>query len=69
MQRMECPCVAEIKNPQEITMSTKPTAPKAPMTQTAAARIQSVAAKGNGGQTPKGSFASRAARAAAHNGK
>ena len=50
-------------------MSTKAATPKAPMTQTAAARIQSGAAKGNGGQTPKGSFASRATRAAARNGK
>lgn len=47
-----------------------PKAPvKAPMTKSAVARIQSATAKNNGGQVAKGSFASRAARAAARNGK
>lgn len=40
-----------------------------PMTTKAAARIQSTTAKGNGGQTPKGSFASTAQSAAAKNSK
>ena len=38
------------------------------MTKSAAARIQSAAAKSNGG-TPSGSFAARAQRAASKNGK
>lgn len=38
-----------------------------PMTQTAASRIQSSTAKQHGGGVPKGSFASRAQRAAARN--
>jgi hypothetical protein len=38
-----------------------------PMTQTAAARIQSAAAKTNGGQVTAGSFAARAMSAAAKN--
>lgn len=38
-----------------------------PMTQTAAARIQSSTAKANGGQVPAGSFAARAMSAAAKN--
>jgi len=42
---------------------------KTPMTSKAAARIQSATAKSNGGKTPKGSFASRAQRAAAKKGK
>jgi len=47
-----------------------PKAPvKAPMTKSDAARIQSAAAKSNGGQVPKGSFASRASSASARNGK
>ena len=37
------------------------------MTTSAAARIQSGAAKTNGGGAPKGHFAGRAQRAAAHN--
>lgn len=37
---------------------------KTPMTPEAAARIQSATTKANGGITPKGSFASRAQRAA-----
>ena len=36
-----------------------------PMTSKAAARIQSAAAKTNGGQVPKGIFSTRASRAAA----
>ncbi|WMN64954.1 hypothetical protein [Vibrio parahaemolyticus] len=40
---------------------------KAPMTPSAAARIQSSTAKGNNGQTPKGSFAARAQSSAAKN--
>lgn len=40
-----------------------------PMTPIAAARIQSAAAKANGGQVAKGSFAARAQAAAAKNGK
>ena len=39
-----------------------------PMTQEAAARIQSADAKTKGGQTEKGSFAARAQSAAAQNG-
>ncbi len=39
------------------------------MTQKAASRIQSSQAKQNGGKVPKGSFASRAQRAAARNKK
>lgn len=35
----------------------------------AAARIQSATAKNNGGKVPKGSFSTRAQRAAAKNGK
>lgn len=42
---------------------------KTPMTNTAAARIQSAQAKGNGGQVVKGSFAARAQRAAEKNSK
>ena len=42
---------------------------KTPMTPEAAARIQGNAAKQNGGQVPKGDFAGRAQRAAAHNQK
>jgi len=38
-----------------------------PMTQTAAARIQSTAAKTNGGKVTAGSFAARAMSAAAKN--
>jgi hypothetical protein len=41
--------------------------PKNPMTPGAASRIQSSTAKSNGGKVPKGSFASRAQRAAAKN--
>lgn len=37
------------------------------MSQAAASRIQSVAAKANGGSVPKGSFAARAQSAAAGN--
>ncbi len=37
------------------------------MTTTAAARIQSGAAKANGGGVPKGHFVGRAQRGAAHN--
>ena len=37
---------------------------KSKMTSKAAARIQSSTAKSNGGKTPKGSFASRAQKAA-----
>jgi len=40
---------------------------KTPMTPKAASRIQSATAKANGGSVPKGSFASRAQRAAAKN--
>ncbi|AUW38546.1 hypothetical protein [Vibrio mimicus] len=40
-----------------------------PMTPSAAARIQSSAAKASGGQVAKGSFAARAQAAAAKNGK
>ena len=40
---------------------------KTPMTPKAAARIHSVAAKQNGGNVPKGSFAAKAASAAAKN--
>ena len=40
---------------------------KTPMTSKAASRIQSATAKANGGSVPKGSFASRAQRAAAKN--
>ena len=53
-------------------MTTKdfgPTAPATPMTPDAAARIQAATAKANGGTVPKGSFAARAARAAAKGGK
>ncbi|RKZ77074.1 MAG: hypothetical protein DRR19_28225 [Candidatus Parabeggiatoa sp. nov. 1] len=39
---------------------------KTPMTQTAAARIQSAEAKANGGKVAKGGFASRAQSAADH---
>ncbi|MCF6303203.1 MAG: hypothetical protein L3J13_08390, partial [Devosiaceae bacterium] len=39
----------------------------APMTTRAAARVQSTTARATGGQTPKGSFAARAQRAAAKN--
>lgn len=39
------------------------------MTKKAASRIQSSTAKSNGGNVSKGSFASRAARAAAKNAK
>ena len=42
---------------------------KTPMTPEAAARIQGHAAKQHGGQGPKGDFAGRAQRAAAHNQK
>lgn len=42
---------------------------KAPMTPEAAARIQSHEAKINCGKVEKGSFTSRAQRAAAHNQK
>ncbi|MEO1927595.1 MAG: hypothetical protein ABGX26_02790 [Nautiliaceae bacterium] len=40
---------------------------KIPMTSKAASRIQSATAKANGGRVPKGSFATRAQRAAAKN--
>jgi hypothetical protein len=40
---------------------------KGTMTKTAASRIQSTTAKSSGGETPKGSFASRAQSAAAKN--
>lgn len=39
------------------------------MTQAAAARIQSVTAKANGGSAPKGSFAARAQSTAAANSR
>ena len=42
---------------------------KTPMTQSAASRIQSSAAKSNGGGAPKGHFAGRAQRAAEKNSK
>lgn len=53
-------------------MTTKthtPAAPVTPMTEAAAARIQSATAKANGGPVPKGSFAARAQRAAVKSGK
>lgn len=40
---------------------------RSPMTFSAAARIQSAIARGNGGQVARGSFAARAQSAAAHN--
>jgi hypothetical protein len=40
---------------------------KTPMTKSAAARIQSGAAKSNGGGAPKGHFAGRAQKAATNN--
>ena len=40
---------------------------KTPITPKSASRIQSATAKQNGGTVPKGSFASRAQAAAAHN--
>lgn len=40
---------------------------RSPMTSSAAARIQSATARGNGGQVARGSFAARAQSAAAHN--
>lgn len=40
---------------------------KAPMTQSAAKRIQSAEAKANGGQVAKDSFAAKAQKAAAKN--
>ena len=46
-----------------ITMSNN----KTPMTPKAAARIQSVTAKQNGGQVPKDSFAAKASSSAAKN--
>lgn len=42
-------------------------AKQTPMTKAASARIQSATAKQNGGQTPKGSFGSRAQSASAKN--
>jgi len=59
-------------NSERTNMTTKdfgPTAPATPMTPDAAARIQAATAKANGGTVPKGSFAARAARAAAKGGK
>ncbi|MFT5706018.1 MAG: hypothetical protein ACI9ES_000289 [Oceanospirillaceae bacterium] len=41
---------------------------KTPMTPTAASRIQGAAAKSNGGQVTKGSFAAKAQSVAAKNG-
>ncbi len=46
-----------------------PAAPSAPMTQTAASRIQSATARSTGGAVAKGSFAARAQSAAAKGGK
>jgi len=40
---------------------------RSPMTQSAAARIQSAGAHANGGKVSAGSFAARAQAAAAHN--
>jgi hypothetical protein len=45
----------------------KSSAKSTPMTSQAAARIQSIAAKANGGQVKAGSFAARAQRGAAAN--
>ena len=42
---------------------------KTPMTKSAAARIQSSAAKSNGGGAPKGHFSGRAQRAVTTNSK
>ena len=42
-------------------------APKVPMTQNAAARIQGASAKANGGKVSKGSFSARAQAAATKN--
>ena len=42
---------------------------KTPMTKTAAARIQSSAAKNNGGGAPKGHFSGRAQKASTNNSK
>lgn len=49
------------------TKSSHSKAPATPMTPAAAARIQSVTAKANGGAVQKGSFAARAIRAGAKN--
>jgi hypothetical protein len=43
--------------------------PKKAMTQSAASRIQSATAKKSGGNVSKGSFAAKAQKAAAKNGK
>ncbi len=51
-----------------MTKSSAKSAPRAPMTAAAAARIQGAAAKANGGKVASGSFAARAQAAAAHNG-
>jgi hypothetical protein len=51
------------------TKTSTPAAPATPMTSTAAARIQGATAKVRGGAVAKGSFAARAQRAAALNGK
>lgn len=48
--------------------SSAKSAPRTPMITAAAARIQSVAAKANGGKVASNSFAARAQAAAAHNG-
>lgn len=61
-------CVA---NPSNVFLErshmSKSSAKSTPMTNQAAARIQSVTAKANGGQVKAGSFAARAQRGAATN--
>lgn len=51
------------------TKNSGSTVPTVPMTPAAASRIQGVTAKANGGAVAKGSFATRAQRAAAKGGK
>ena len=51
------------------TKNTDATTPITPMTSSDAARIQSATAKAHKGIVPKRSFAARAQRAAAKNGK
>ena len=65
-------CRFEHVLPRGNVMDTKTqhqTTPATPMTPADAARIQSAMAKANGGAVPKGSFAARAASAAAKLGK
>jgi hypothetical protein len=58
-----------IRRKDMTSKTSTPNAPTAPMTQSAASRIQAATARTNGGTVAKGSFAARAQSVAAKGGK